>query len=64
MIKVAFSFKSQEAEEIELFSLGTDRDRRLYKSRYESLITVDYKYKEILLFVFLDVKLWLKEGDY
>ena len=31
--------------------------------RYESLIAVeDYKYKEILLFAFLDVKLWLKEG--
>ena len=34
------------------------------KLRCESLITVDYKNKEILLFAFLDAKLWLKEGDY
>ena len=54
MIKVAFIFKSKGTKKIELFSQGTDGSINL---RYESLITVDYKYKEILLFAFLDVKL-------
>ena len=54
MIKVAFSFKSQGTEKIDLFSQGIDGSKNL---RYKSLMTVDYKYKEMLLFVFLDVKL-------
>ena len=54
MIKVAFSFKSQGTEKIELFSEGTDGSIDL---KYESLISADYKYKESLAFSFLDVKL-------
>ena len=52
MIKVAFSFKSQGTEKIQLSSQGADGSINL---RYESLITVDYKYKEIQYFAFLDV---------
>ena len=44
MIKVVFSFKSQENEKIWPFYLGTDDS---INPRNESLITVDYKYKEI-----------------
>ena len=61
MIKAAFSFKSQGTEKIELFSQGTDGSFNL---RYESVITVDYKYKEILRIAFLDAMLWLKEDDH
>ena len=59
MIKVTFSFKSQGTEKIKFFFQGSDGSINL---RYESLITVDYKYTEILLFPFLDVR--LKQGDY
>ena len=62
MIKVAFSFKSQLTEKIAgAFSQGTNGSINL---RYESLSTVDYKYKEILLLAFLGVKFWLKEGNH
>ena len=44
MIKVAFSFNSHGTEKIKLFSQGMDDFINL---RYESLISVDYKYKEI-----------------
>ena len=44
MIKVGFTFKSQGTENIELFSNGINDSINL---RYESLITVDLKYKEI-----------------
>ena len=45
MIKVAFILlQSQETEKIELLSQGTDDFINL---RYESLITVHYKYEEI-----------------
>ena len=61
MIKDALIFKSQMTEKkIQLFSQRTEGSINL---RYESLITVDYKYKEILLFAFLDVMLGRK-GDY
>ena len=44
MIKVGFSFKSQETEKkVELFFHGTEDSINL---RCESLITVDFKYKE------------------
>ena len=59
MIKVAFIFKSQRTEKTKFFCQGTDSS---INPRYESLITVYYKYEEILLFAFLD--LWLKEDDY
>ena len=39
MIKIAFSFKSQGTEKIELFSQGTDGSINL---RFEGLITVDH----------------------
>ena len=39
MIKIAFSFRFQGTDKIELFSQGTDDSINL---RYESLITVDY----------------------
>ena len=61
MIKVAFVFKSQATEKIELSSQGIASSMNL---RYESLITIGYKYDKILLFAFLDLKLCLKEGDY
>ena len=61
MIKVSFTFKSQGSEKIKLISQGTDSSINL---RYESLITVARLQIEVLLFAFLDVKLWLKEGDY
>ena len=41
MIKVAFGFKSQETEKIDLFSKGSKDSINL---RYESLITDDDKY--------------------
>ena len=59
--RFCFNFKSQGTEKIQLFSQGTDGSINL---RYESLFTVDDKYEEILLLAFLDVKLWLEEGDY
>ena len=43
-VKVAFGFKSQETEEIELFFQGTNDSINL---RYERLITIGYKCKEI-----------------
>ena len=43
MIKVAFNFKSQGTEKIELFSQGTDGT---INRSYGSLITADYKYKK------------------
>ena len=46
MAKVAFSFKSQGTEKIELFFQGTDAS---INPGYKTLITVDCKYKEILL---------------
>ena len=55
MTKVAFSFKSQGTEKIELFSQQTDVN--------ESLIIGDYGYIEIPVLL-LDEKLLLKEGDY
>ena len=48
MIQGAFSFKSHG--KFEPFSQRTDGSINLI---YESLITVDYKYKEILLYAFL-----------
>ena len=59
MIKVAFIFKFQGNETKSFSPKGSDGSIDL---RYESLITVDYKYKEILLFTFLDVKLCLREA--
>ena len=44
MIKVAFSFKSQGTKTLGLFSQETNDSKYL---RYECLITVDYKRKEI-----------------
>ena len=41
--KAAFSFKSKGTEKIQLFSQETDDPINL---KYESLITVDYKYNE------------------
>ena len=61
MSKIAFNFKSQRDKNVKLLSQGTDGSMNL---RYESLITVGFKYKEIILFVFLDVNLWLKDDDY
>ena len=58
--QIAFSFKLQGIGKIELFSQGTHSSINL---RYESLITVEYQCKEIPLFAFLDIKLWLKEGE-
>ena len=52
-----FNFKSQGTEKIELLSQRIDGSINL---TYGGLITVYYKYKEILLFALLDVKLWLK----
>ena len=46
MIKVAFRFKSQGTDKIELFCQGTDESINL-RYDHESLITADYKYKEI-----------------
>ena len=65
MIEVAFSFKSQETEKIELFSQGTDESINL---RYESLITIDYKYKYKFQFCSLEYKVkavirWLSNSD-
>ena len=59
MIKVAFSFKSQRTEKIELSSQGTDGP---INPRYKSLITINCEYEETLPFAFLDKKLWLKRG--
>ena len=52
----------------EVFELNQKTDMNLTNAalsrsinlRHESLITVDYKYEGILLFAFLDVKLWRK----
>ena len=49
MIKFGFSVKSQMTKKFELLSQRTDSSTNM---RYESLITVHYKYKEILLFAF------------
>ena len=43
MIKVAFSFKSKGTKKFELFSERTADSANL---RYESKITIDYKYKK------------------
>ena len=64
MIKVAFNFKFQGAEIVKLFSQGTDDSINL---RYESLITVDYKYEE-MQFCFLGCEVmaerrWLLNSD-
>ena len=59
-IKVIFDFKSQGTKKDQFFSQRTNGSTNL---RYKNLITIDYKYKEILLFAFLDIKLWLKEED-
>ena len=48
MTKVAFSFKSQRSENIELFSQGTDDSVNL---RYESLIIFNYKSKKLYLLI-------------
>ena len=59
MIKVALlSSNPKGLIKSSFFSQRTDGS---INPRYESLITVDYKYKEILHFAFLDVNLWLKE---
>ena len=50
MTKVAFSFKSQRTEKVELFSQQAEDSINL---RYKSFIIVDYKYKEISMFYFL-----------
>ena len=47
MTKVTFSFRSQGTEKIELFS-----QLMSINLRYESLIIIDYEYKEIPVLLF------------
>ena len=53
VVKVAFKFKSQGTEKIEIFSQGTKERQNL---RYESLIIIDPKNEEISSLAVLNIK--------
>ena len=57
------NIKSQGAEEIKLFPLGTD-DVDSQDLSYETLTTADYNNVKIFSFVMVGIKLWLiEDGD-
>ena len=53
VVKVAYSFKSQGSQKIELWPQGTDDCQNL---RYETLIIVDFKYIEVSSLTVLNLK--------